>query len=126
MKSLPPRVKSRPRQLSSKPARYGRGGSRYAPGWNRRRKATFERDGYVCRKHREECGVLIPLLLNSKDRDLVGYADHYLPLDAGGQDVITNLWLICKECHDIKTGNDRVGKYLPYRVFEDIELGGFS
>ncbi|WP_422398452.1 HNH endonuclease [Teredinibacter turnerae] len=78
-----------------KRSRSGRGGRP----WERKRKAVFERDKYLCQKHLER-GALVAVTLHGDD---AGICDHKVPLSEGGTDDEDNLQTLCKECSGDKT-----------------------
>ncbi|WP_316886413.1 HNH endonuclease [Ralstonia thomasii] len=71
----------------------------------RQRKRIRERDNYHCKK----CGVPV----------LKGEVDHKVPLEEGGSNDDSNLWLLCDECHKEKTARDR-----GYKIRSDIDDTG--
>jgi len=108
LKSLKPRVQARESRIKAKPVNYGRGRTRYEPGRDARRKRVYMRDKGQCRQCGEK-GVLKAVHLHSKDRELVGYCDHYVPLAQGGPDTESNQWMLCCECNDRKNIEDSQG-----------------
>lgn len=104
---------------------YGRGRARYEPGRDGRRSRVIKRDKFRC----QEClanGLINILLLHSRDRDLVGYVDHYIPLAQGGPDTENNQWLLCKSCHDTKSIHDSKGVIRDPKDFGCLDVPGFS
>lgn len=75
------------------------------------RRALVERDGYVCR----QCGFR-PLLGEHLDAWVFRYGfmldvDHIEALSLNGAHSMENLQLLCRECHNSKTGRDRAAVY---------------
>ena len=60
------------------------------PAWEALRKACLERDGYIC----AYCGAE------------ANEADHVIPKNQGGRDLLENLVAACKRCNGAK--QDRV------------------
>ena len=115
VKTLKSRVRMTPSRVKTSPSTTTRGRGRGGRPWRRTRALIFKRDQYRCRKHYEEHGKLVPLLLHSDDKTKVGYVDHNIPLSQGGDDSERNLWLMCKECHDQKTQEESQGIQQEYR-----------
>lgn len=100
--------------VQGKPARRGR--RRSIRGWKRLRERVFKRDQHMCRQCRAD-GILRALDLHNNDPWLVGYCDHYVPTGQGGSDDMSNLWMLCKTCHDRKTALEAKGW-----VFDEVDL----
>lgn len=121
-------LKSSPMRISNKISksslryidRFGRG---RPPGWEAIRERVFKRDGFLCRKCKEDDNILTPVLLHSRNPYSVGYCDHYVPEDQGGTDDEINLWCLCKRCHDGKTGKDSTGQIVEPRDMGVYESG---
>ena len=55
------------------------------------RRRVLQRDGYAC----QCCGIV------RADNDV----DRRIPLEQGGSNDDSNLWLLCHECHAAKTAD---------------------
>lgn len=68
------------------------------------RKRIRQRDNYTC--------------CMCKRAVRVGEVDHKTPLEHGGTNDDSNLWLLCNPCHKVKTAKDR-GYILKTAIAED-------
>ena len=64
------------------------------------KRAVMKRDGQWC-----ACCKLARVKETYRETDNLEL-DHVLALALGGTDDLNNLWLLCGECHDIKTAGD--------------------
>lgn len=78
----------------------GRGGRP----WQRKRKAIFERDQFLCQIHLKKGDVVVVTLHGS----LAGVCDHIVPVAEGGGDDESNLQTICQACDKVKTSMESV------------------
>lgn len=77
--------------------------SRYyqTPEWKALRRATFERDNYIC----QECGKKGKEYTGQGD-EAVLIAHHTIERSNGGKDELSNLKTICRKCHHKTTHTD--------------------
>ena len=67
------------------------------------RKQAWERDLGKCRS----CGVQTNLQSARDNTKRIAIADHIIPRRAGGEDVLDNIQILCKPCHDKKNVEDK-------------------
>ncbi|WP_435177932.1 HNH endonuclease [Halorussus sp. AFM4] len=77
--------------------------------WEKRRKLVFERDNGLCQNCHREVGTL-------GERSWV--AHHCVPVSQGGNHFLSNLQLLCKECHDFHHGKGK-GRTWENSLFEE-------
>ena len=68
----------------------------YGAKWRKVRKQALSRDNHLCRTCFES-GILTPAT----------EVDHIINKASGGTDELSNLQSICKECHKLKTVEER-------------------
>lgn len=61
--------------------------------YRRNRPIVNKRDKGCCVR----CLILFGQVINATN------CDHYIPSSRGGSDDISNLWMLCSDCHDEKT-----------------------
>ncbi|MFD4608290.1 HNH endonuclease [Streptomyces sp. NPDC058440] len=59
--------------------------------WSKRRARVLARDRFICQR------------CSSRERLEV---DHIVPVARGGSWELTNLWVLCRSCHRLKTYNE--------------------
>ena len=103
----------------------GRKGSK----WRAKQFAALcERDGDVCQKcgcaHRviwREAGRYVTIEerhhYTKVNPSSVLEVDHRIPLSEGGSNDLDNLWLLCRDCHKVKTSAERSARLK--RMFAD-------
>ena len=81
----------------------------YPPDWQRRRMAVFERAYGRCESCGLPCGSVG--LRNGFWRVLGAHVHHVRPRAAGGGHELSNLKLLCVECHRHEhPGNEQLGR----------------
>lgn len=65
-------------------------GNEYPDNWDAIRKQAYERDEYTC----QNCGVG-----GGRNGDAELHAHHIVPLNAGGNNVLSNIKTVCHDCH---------------------------
>lgn len=85
---------------------WAKGGSRHARGygsaWDKVRAEVMERDKGICQMH-----------LRDGITRAASQVDHIRPKAKGGTDDPSNLWALCRACHDRKSAADRGATYRP-------------
>ena len=64
----------------------------YPENWDTLRKQAYERDNYYCRN----CGVG-----GGTNGDAELHAHHVVPVSAGGNHTLSNLYTLCETCHSL-------------------------
>lgn len=67
------------------------------------REQAYLRDNGLCRK----CGKMVELHTTKNKTNLMSFADHIIPRNAGGTDELNNYQTLCKSCHDAKSNKDK-------------------
>lgn len=74
--------------------------------WKQKKNEVWHRDQSLCQLCKKK-GIIHQLTRGTKDLNRQGTVDHIIPINAGGSDELTNLWLIGSIHHARKSNLDK-------------------